>query len=145
MLWWLTLSEAALKSICMIPASCPLSNAGCCVWDKPKSVSQVSRQIPIIKLCGWEHTTAFLKSSRTNRHQRAKHLRQYWCYGNRLVIGNSGGPWIFLNWDDIGLSPASKELPRRTRRRNTTLRLVARTSAVLFRKRGNTRNWPVQP
>ena len=39
--WWLTLSKAALKSICMILASCPLSNALCSVCDTDKSASQV--------------------------------------------------------------------------------------------------------
>ena len=41
--WWLTLSKAALKSICTILASCQLSNALCSVWDMHKSASQLPR------------------------------------------------------------------------------------------------------
>ena len=59
------------------------------------------------KLGGWKHTTAFHKSFKTNRHQSLKHLRQYWCYGNRSVIGNRGGRYTFRNWGDIGLSPVT--------------------------------------
>ena len=40
---WLTLSKAALKSICTIRASCPLSNALCSVWDTHRSTSQVHK------------------------------------------------------------------------------------------------------
>ena len=35
----------ALKSICTILASCPLSNALCIVWDTHKSASQVPRPL----------------------------------------------------------------------------------------------------
>ena len=64
---------------------------------------------PISKLGGWKDTIAFHKSSKTNRHQELKHLRQYWRYGNWLVIGNRRGLWTFRNWGDIGLSLASRE------------------------------------
>ena len=56
------------------------------------------RVVPISKLDGWKHTTAFLKSSETNLQQTLIHLRQYWCYGNRSVIGNRWGKSIFRNW-----------------------------------------------
>ena len=36
-----------------------------------------TQTFPISKLGGWKHTTAFHKSSKTNRHQALKHLRQY--------------------------------------------------------------------
>ena len=36
-----------------------------------------SRTFPLNKLGGWKHTTAVHKSSKTNRHQALKHLRQY--------------------------------------------------------------------
>ena len=58
----------------------------------------------------YKHTTAFHKLSETNRCLTLKHLRQYWGYGNWLVISNTGGRWTFLNWGDIGLSPASREI-----------------------------------
>ena len=64
---------------------------------------------PISKLGGWKHTTAFHKSSEESRHQALKHLWQYWCHGNRSVVGNRGGRWTLWNRDDIGLSPASRE------------------------------------
>ena len=94
----------------------------------------------IIKLGGWKNTMAFHKSSKTNRHQVLWHLRQYWCYGNRSVIGKRRGRWTFRNWGDKG-----GKLPRRTSRRNTTLRREAITSAVLIRKRGNRPNGSVSP
>ena len=63
------------------------------------------------KQTGWlEDTTAFHKSSKTNRHQALKHLRQYWCYGNWAVIGDRRGRWTFRNWGDISLSPQLKML-----------------------------------
>ena len=69
-----------------------------------------TQTFPINKLDGWKHTTAFHRSSKTNRHQTLKHLnKQYGCYLNRLVIGNSAGRWAFRNWVVIGLSPASWE------------------------------------
>ena len=43
--WWLTLSKAALKSICTLLVSCPLPNALCSVWDMHKSASQVLRPL----------------------------------------------------------------------------------------------------
>ena len=39
--WWLTISKAALISICTIIASCPLSNSLCSECDTQKSASQV--------------------------------------------------------------------------------------------------------
>ena len=57
--------------------------------------------LPVSKLGGWKHTTAFHKLSKTNRHQALKHLRQYWwCYGYWLLIGNREGRWTFRNWGD---------------------------------------------
>ena len=40
---WMILSKAALKSICTILVSCPLSNALCSVCDTHKSASQVPK------------------------------------------------------------------------------------------------------
>ena len=68
-----------------------------------------TQTFPISKLGGWKDTTAFLKSSKTNRHQALKHLRQYRCYGNWSVIGNRRGRCTLRNWGDISLSPASRE------------------------------------
>ena len=96
-----------------------------------------TQTFPINKLGGWKHITAFHKSSKANRHQALKYLRQYWCYGNLSVIGNRGGQWTFRNWGIIALSQQAGKLPRRTSRRNTALRRGAITSAVLLRKRGN--------
>ena len=50
-----------------------------------------TQTFPISKPSGWKHNIAFHKSSKTNRHQTLKHLRQCWCYGNRSEIGNRGG------------------------------------------------------
>ena len=47
---------------------------------------------------GLKHTTVFHKSSKTNRHQALKHLRQYRYCGNRSVIGNRKVRWTFGNW-----------------------------------------------
>ena len=68
-----------------------------------------SQTFPISNLCGSKHTTAFHKSSEANRHLALKHLRQYWCYGNRSVVGNRGRRWTFWNRGDICLTPASRE------------------------------------
>ena len=59
---------------------------------------------PISKLGGWKHTTALHKSFKTNRHQALKHLRQYWCYGNWLVIGNRRGRCININENMLKLA-----------------------------------------
>ena len=48
---WSTLSKAALKSICTIRASCPLSNALCSVWDAQKCITG-TQTLPISKLGG---------------------------------------------------------------------------------------------
>ena len=74
--YWLTVSKAAMKSICTILASCPLSNALCSVLDKHNSASLVSQTFPIGNLGGWKHTTEFHKSSKTNGHPTFKHLRK---------------------------------------------------------------------
>ena len=95
-----------------------------------------TQTFPISKLCSWKDTTAFHKLSKTNRHQVLKHLRQYWCYGNWLVIINRRGRWTFRNRGDIGLSPASRE----TSQTNKPLKHYTKTGAitsVLLRKRGN--------
>ena len=68
-----------------------------------------TQTFPISKLGGWKHTSMFHKSFKTNRQQTLKHLRQYWCYGNRSVIGHRGGWWTLWYADDIGLPPASRE------------------------------------
>ena len=92
-----------------------------CMWHTQKCITG-AQTFPIRKLGGSKNTNVFHKSSKTNRHQALKHLRQYWCYENRSVIGNSRGRWTFRNWGDIGLSQQAGTLPRRTSRRNTTLR-----------------------
>ena len=73
----------------------------------PHKVHRKCQAFPISKLGGWKHTTAFHESSKTDRHQALKHLRQHWCYGNRSVIGNRGRGWTLRDWNDIGLSPTS--------------------------------------
>ena len=95
----------------------------------------------ISKLGGWKQNIAFHKSSKTNRHQALKHLRQYWSYGNwqqRRTVGLS-------ELGDIGLSPASRETNQTNKPQITTLRRGAITSAVLLRKRGNIPNGSVPP
>ena len=90
--WWLTLSKAALKSICTIQ---PLPTLQCtllCVELAQKCITG-TQTFPISKRGGWKHTIALHKLSKTNRHQALKHLSQYWCYGNRSVIGSSWGWW----------------------------------------------------
>ena len=37
----------------------------------------ITHTFPISKLGGWNYTTAFHKSLKTNRHLALKHLRQY--------------------------------------------------------------------
>ena len=73
---WLTLSKAALKSICTILASCPLSKALCSVWDTEKCITD-TKTFPLSKLGGWKHTTAFHKPSKTNTHKALKNYIPY--------------------------------------------------------------------
>ena len=87
----------------------------------------------ISKLGSWKHTTAFYKSSKTNRHQELKHLRQYWCYGNRSVIGNRRGRRTFRNWGVIGLSPASRETTQTNERVMRWLQRVERRMSIEYR------------
>ena len=104
-----------------------------------------TQTFPISKLGGWKDTTAFHKSSKTNRHQVLKHLRQYWCYGNWSVICNRRGWWTFRNWGDISLFPASQETTQTNKPPKHYTKMGAITSAVLLRKRGNIPNLPVPP
>ena len=99
---WLTLSKAALKSICTIRASCPLSNALCTVWDTHRSASG-TQTFPISKLGGWQHTTVFHKSSKANRYQTLKHHRQYWggVVISRLRLGHTFLTHSYLMNNDV--------------------------------------------
>ena len=83
-----------------------------------------------------KHTTAFHKSSQTNWHLTLKHLRQYWCFGNRSVIGKRGGRWTLRNRGDISLSPASQQTTQTNKPPKNYTKMRGRTSVVL-RKRGN--------
>ena len=100
---------------------------------------------PVSKLGGWKHTIAFHKSSKTNTHQALIHLRQYWCYGNLVVIRNWGGWWTFRNWGDIGLSPARRETTQTNKPPKHYIKMGAITSTVLLRKRGYIPNGSVPP
>ena len=104
-----------------------------------------TQNFPISKLGCWKHTTAFHKSSKSNRLQTLKHLRQYWCYGNRSVIRNRGLQWTLRNWGDIGLSPASRETTKTNKHPEHCTKTGATTSAVFLRKRGNIPNDSVPP
>ena len=108
-----------------------------------------TQSFPISKLGGWKHTTAFHESSKANRHQALKHLRQYRCYGNQSVVGNKRERWTLWNRGDIGPSPASRETAQTNKPpkhyTKTTLFLRARTSAVLLRIRGNIPNGSEPP
>ena len=104
-----------------------------------------TQTFPISKLGGWKHTTAFNKSSKTNKHQALKHLRQYWCYGNRSVIGNRGGRWTFRNWGDIGLSPPRWKNSQTNKPQKHNTKTWAITSAVHLRKGGNIPKGSVPP
>ena len=99
-------TEISLHDSSLLPTlQCTLQ----CMVHEQKSITG-THTFPISKLGGWKRTTAFHRWFKTNRHQALKHLRQYWCYGNRSVIGTRGGRWTFRNWGDIGLSPASQEI-----------------------------------
>ena len=107
-----------------------------CMGHSQKCITG-TQLFPISKLCGWKHTIAFHKSSKMNRHQTLKHLRQYWCYGNPSVISNRGGRWTFRNWSDIGLSPARRETTQTNIPPKHYTKTGGITSADLLRKRGN--------
>ena len=107
-----------------------------CIRHTQKCITG-TQTFPISKLVDWKNTTAFDKWSAANRHLALKHVRQYWCYGNRSVVGNRGGWWILSNRVTLACLQQAGKLPRWTSHRNTTLRWGARTSAVLLRRRGN--------
>ena len=143
--WWLIQSKAALKSINTILASSPFSNTLFSVSYTHKCIAGI-QTFPISKLGGWKHTTASHKSSEVNRHLVLKHFRQYWCFGNWLVqLATEEDGGLF----EIGMTLAclqqAGKLPRWTSRLNTKIRQGARTSAVLFRKRGNIPNGSESP
>ena len=106
-----------------------------CMGHSKKCVTG-TKTFQISKLGSWKHTTAFHKSSNTNRHQTLKHLRQYWCYGNWSVIGNRRGRWTFRNYYGVTLAYLQQagKLPRRRSRRNTTLRRGVSSSLKKKRK-----------
>ena len=56
-----------------------------CMGHTQKYMTSI-QTFPISKLGGFNHTTAVLESSETNRYQVLEHLRQRWCYGNRLEL-----------------------------------------------------------
>ena len=99
----------------------------------------VTLTFPISKMGCSKHTTAFHKSSKTNRHQALKHLRQCWCYVNWSVIGNRRGRWTFRNWGDIGLSLASRETTQTNKPpKHYTKTLGHNISSSLKKKRKHT-------
>ena len=130
-------TEVDLHDLSLLPTlQCTLQ----CMGLAQKCITG-TQTFPISKLGGWKHTTAFRKSSKTNRHQTLKHLRQYLCYGNWSVIGNRRGRWTFRNWVTLACLQQAGKLPRRTSRRNTTLRRGAITSEVLLRKKRKHTQW----
>ena len=77
---WLTLqsyAEVDLHNVSLLPTLQ-------CAGIRTKVDHRYQNLSAISKLGGGKHTTAFHKSSETNRHQTLKHLRQYSCYGNEL-------------------------------------------------------------
>ena len=87
--WCLTISKAALKSICMRNHSLQsnLRRTFQCIGHTQKCIT--GRQIfPISKLGGWKHTTAFHKSFENNRHQTLKRFKNHRCCRNQSIIGN---------------------------------------------------------
>ena len=72
----LTLSNAALKSMHYPSLLSTLQCTLQCMGHAQKCITG-TQIFPISKLGGWTDTTAFHKSSQTNRHQVLKHLRQY--------------------------------------------------------------------
>ena len=91
---WLTLSKAALKSICTILASC-MPTLQCtlqCMRHTQKCIT-VTQTCPLSKLGGWKHTTAFHKSSEANRHQALKHLRPAVPMGRDPKKGREAISW----------------------------------------------------
>ena len=133
--WWLILSKGALKSIC----ACLVSTLHCtlqCMGHAQKCITG-TQTFATSKLGGWKQTTDLHKLSKTNRHQTLKHLRQYWCYGNRSKIGNRGGRWTFQNWGDIGLFPASRETTQTNIPPKHYTKTGGHNISSLLRKRGN--------
>ena len=123
--------------------SCPLSTALCRVSDTHKSASQVPR--PYRKanwVVGSMHTTAFRKSSETNRQQTLKHFRQNWCHGNLWVMATEEEFWTVRNWGDINLSPASREISQTNKLPNTTVRRGQKHQQFSYEKEETYPPWP---
>ena len=87
-LWWSTLSKAAMKSICKILAVCLHPPRYVAVYEKHTKVHRRCPTIPVSKLGGWKKTTAFHQSSKTNLCQVLKRfwIRQYRCYTTIQVL-----------------------------------------------------------
>ena len=91
---------------------------------------------PISKLGGWKHTTGLNILSKTYRHQALNPLNNtdVMEIGRWLATEEDGEPfWIGVT---LACLQQAGKLPRRTSRRNTTLRREARTLAVFLRKWG---------
>ena len=106
--WWVTVSKAVLESIGTILASCPLSTHFA-VHGTAQMYITGTQTFLISKLGGWSTILCSTNRPRRTEHQKLKHLRHYWCYGDRSVIGNRGWRGTFRNRGDIGLSPANWE------------------------------------
>ena len=132
--WSVILSKAALKSICTVLASCPLSNAHGKVWDTHEGIIS-SECFPISELGGWIHTSAFHKLiSRTDtKRSITTNCPKLWT----SVICNRKWMWTFWNWGEIDLSSASTKT---TKRRSPCINNTeTRSQNVIypFNKRGN--------
>ena len=117
-----------------ILASCPLSNALGYVCDTHKSASHLSDKKNWVVGSTPLHSINHPRRTDT-RNDNTLVNTDVIEIGRHLTTEEDGGP-LGIDMTLAFLQQAGK-LPKRTSHRNTTLGRVARTSAVLLRKRGN--------
>ena len=135
-------AEISLQDPTLLPSlQCTLP----CMRHAEKCITGI-QTFPISKLGGWKHTSlhSINRPRRTDtRRSNTLDNTDVMEIDRQLATEEDGRPF------GIGVTLAclqqAGKLPRRTSRRNTTLRRGARTSAVLLRKRGNIPNGSEPP
>ena len=129
--WWLTLSKAVLKSICMILACFPLSNELCRVWGYTQQFIAGTQTFPISKLCGLIHTTVFHKYSEQTDIRFSNTLDNSDVMGIGRLLTTDQDDTSFRIVMTLASLQQSGKLPRQPSRQNSKQGWEARTSAIL--------------
>ena len=132
------------NKICMVLASCPLSNALCSVWDMHNSASQVPRPFWYAN-CVVGSTPLLSKNHprQTNTHQTFKDLKPtvdaQTSIGGHLSVVDA--PWSRWNWAELPHLFFCSE-PFILEQRTLGIALVPQGTKQLISLMGS---WPAQP